>query len=394
MNDDATADGLYSPPPPLAGGPAVIGETIAGRWSVSGIRRGGQAWVLTADDVARGERRAIKVPLSGALAGDAELAMLFGLEPHPHIVSALDEVMVGDRRGIVFEFLPSTLADLLGRLHADPTATHASPLHGTVADMLQQVCSAMAHLSKRTETAHLDLKPSNVLIDGTGNAKVADFGLSKQIEIRDGRFPSAHGGTWAYAAPEVLRQERCDTRADIYSFGILLYEACTGKLPYPFPLAPDPIRQRAQLLEYHTSQGPRRRCVELYWWGQSHLTQVPVAPPSEAVAIILSSCLQELREKRSQSFSDLAATVQAGFQQTLVRTSPAPLSEPDRQRRELALSRALFRLGRFNEAVNHLNRLLAAPLPLDLFLGARQTALDSLNAAGRRTEADVLKEWT
>jgi serine/threonine protein kinase len=60
----------------------------------------------------------------------------------------------------------------------------------------------MAYLSEAGEFAHLDLKPSNVLIDGASHAKIADFGLSQRVRARDGRYSSAPGGTWAYAAPE------------------------------------------------------------------------------------------------------------------------------------------------------------------------------------------------
>ncbi|WP_181799167.1 protein kinase domain-containing protein [Kitasatospora acidiphila] len=405
MDDELTVDGPCEPPRLLAGAPAAVGEVVAGRWSVSEIRRGGQSWVLMVDDVERGDRRAIKIPRSGSAVGDAELAMLLGLEPHPHVVTALDETSIGGRRGIVLEYTPSTLADLLRQLHGSPSfpssigrhtgalrPTEAAPVPDRLTQVLQGVCAGLVHLSKRTEMAHLDIKPSNVLIDDTGNAKIADFGLALQVRIQGGRFPSARGGTWAYAAPEALRQEPCDTRTDIFSFGVLLYQACTGRLPYPFPLASDPATQRTQLLDYYASDGPRERTQELYYWGQGTLTQVPVPPPGEDISIILSSCLQVLRENRPLSFRHLAPMLDAGLRRPPLHTTAVPLVEADEHRRELALSHALLRLGRFGEAVNHLNRLLTAPLPRELFTEVHRTAVDALTAAGRHLEAAALRE--
>ncbi|MEM1449819.1 MAG: protein kinase [Planctomycetota bacterium] len=80
---------------------------------------------------------------------------------------------------------------------------------------------------------HFDLKPSNVFLKGE-NARVGDYGLSKLLE--GGRMTLSFGrGTPMYMAPEMLRS-RADHRADIYSLGVILYEALTGEVPFP----PDP----------------------------------------------------------------------------------------------------------------------------------------------------------
>lgn len=381
-NTDPTAAGPYEPPLPPTDAPAAIGEVLSGRWAVAEIRRGGQAWVLIVDDLERGGRRAIKTPLSGALVGDDELAMLLGLEPHRHIVTTLGVTDVRGQPGIVFDYAPSTLTDLI-RLRHGPA----------LAGILQQVCAGMAHLSRVVEVAHLDLKPSNVLIDDTGHAKVADFGLAHRVRIqKDGRFSSARGGTWAYAAPEVLRREPCDTRADIFSFGVLLYEAYTGKLPYPFTLASDPVAYQAQLLDYYASPGPKRRTEELYW-GQSKLTQVPVIPPSESISLVISSCLQEFVSERPQTFEMVAEMLARGVQSPPVDSPVLSLPESDRQHRALTLAQVQIRLGRLDEAINQLNRLLATPLPPALFATVRQTTVQALTQAGRHSEAAELLDW-
>jgi serine/threonine protein kinase len=382
FHTDLTAAGPYESPPPLSGTPAAIGEVLSGRWAVVEIRRGGQAWVLIVDDLERGGRRAIKIPLSGALVGDDELEMLLRLEPHRHTVTTLGVIDVRGQPGIVFDYAPSTLTDLI---RLGPGLS--------LAGILQQVCAGMAHLSHIVEVAHLDLKPSNVLIDENGHAKVADFGLAQRVRIQDGRFAGARGGTWAYAAPEVLRREPCDTRADIFSFGVLLYEACTGKLPYPFALAPDPVAQRAQLLDYYASPGPGDRQSELYYWGQSELTQVPVTPPGEGISILLSSCLQQHLSERPQSFTMVAEMLARAVRRPPVEAPETPLPQIDQQRRSLSLAQVLIRLDRLDEAISRLNRLLATSLPPALFETVRQTAVQALTRAGRHAEATELADW-
>ncbi|HEX6470379.1 MAG TPA: serine/threonine-protein kinase [Streptosporangiaceae bacterium] len=390
---DATAHAPSETPEPLPGAPAAIGDVLLGRWSVAAIHRGGQAWVLVVDDAEFGDRRAIKIPISsGTLTGDAELVTLLGLDRHPHVVTALDVTELDGRRGLVLEYAPQTLAGVLGQRRGT-TLSAETPWLIPRAEVLQEICAGMAYLSEHGEFAHLDLKPSNVLIDAAGHAKVADFGLARQVRTRDGRVPAAAGGTWAYAAPEVIRQEPCDSRADIFSFGVLLYEVCTGRLPYPFPLASTPAAQREQLLDYYASKGPEDRTKELYYWDQSVPAQVPIHPRREEISITISSCLQVHMGKRPHSFPVLARMIAADLRIPEVGGDPAPLAEPDRQHRELALAQAMIRLGRFEEAVRRLNRLLAAP-PLPALSGrVLQAAQQALSRAGRPDEAAALEEW-
>jgi len=386
VGSDLTADGPYEAIEPFPGAPAAIGEMLLGRWSVAEIHQGGQAWVLVVDDLERPGRRAIKIPKSGRLTGDAELASVLGLEPHPHVVTALDVIEIGGRHALLLEYAPATLADLLhqhGRL----------PMVQPYAAVLLETCAGMVYLSERVEFAHLDLKPSNVLVDHEGHAKVADFGLGRQVQIRDGRFPSASGGTWAYAAPEVLRLEPCDSRADIFSFGVLLYQACTGRLPYPFALAPTPEEQRKQLLDYYASPGPKRRAEELAHCDQLTPTQVPVAPPTWELGEILSGCLESHMGERHPSFAEIVGHLARELRIPQVRAEPARLPQTDRQRRELALCQALVRLDRFDEAVRRLNLLAATSLPPALSAAALHTAQAALTAAGRQDEAAALEQW-
>ncbi|HVR39565.1 MAG TPA: serine/threonine-protein kinase, partial [Thermoanaerobaculia bacterium] len=94
-------------------------------------------------------------------------------------------------------------------------------------DVILQIASGLHHIH-HLGIIHLDLKPSNILVDDTGKTKIMDFGLaieSRQVLDRQIR------GTLQYMAPEVLRQDRVDSRADLYALGMTLYETVTGALP-------------------------------------------------------------------------------------------------------------------------------------------------------------------
>ncbi|HXG57597.1 MAG TPA: sigma 54-interacting transcriptional regulator [Thermoanaerobaculia bacterium] len=94
-------------------------------------------------------------------------------------------------------------------------------------DVVLQVASALHHIHHKG-IVHLDLKPSNILVDDRGRAKLMDFGLAiESRRVLDRRIR----GTLHYMAPEVLRQDRVDSRADLYALGMTLYETVTGALP-------------------------------------------------------------------------------------------------------------------------------------------------------------------
>jgi Nif-specific regulatory protein len=94
-------------------------------------------------------------------------------------------------------------------------------------DVILQIASALHHIH-HLGIIHMDLKPSNILVDENGKAKIMDFGVaveSHQVLDRQIR------GTLHYMAPEVLRQDRIDSRVDLYALGMTLYETVTGALP-------------------------------------------------------------------------------------------------------------------------------------------------------------------
>ena len=136
---------------------------------------------------------------------------------------------------------------------------------------------------------HRDIKAGNVMVTSKGQAKVLDFGLAKLLDEDAARTSGIHHteltevgvpyGTATYAAPEQARGDRVDSRADIFSTGVLLYEMLTGSWPFrgktavdvrhavlheePAPLAaarPDPVPPRLQqILDRALKKNPRDR---------------------------------------------------------------------------------------------------------------------------------------
>ncbi len=108
-----------------------------------------------------------------------------------------------------------------------------------VVELLAQVCDAVHH-GHTKGVVHRDLKPGNVLVDGQGRPKVIDFGVARTLDV-DPELSTAHTlagrlvGTPAYMSPEQASSgdAEVDTRSDVYSLGVLLFELLTGRLPYP-----------------------------------------------------------------------------------------------------------------------------------------------------------------
>ncbi|XP_072547347.1 proto-oncogene serine/threonine-protein kinase mos [Salminus brasiliensis] len=93
------------------------------------------------------------------------------------------------------------------------------------------VSRALLHLHAHG-VAHLDLKPANVLVSRAGVCKLADFGCSLQLGRDREARASEIGGTYTHRAPELLKGERVTARADIYSFGVTLWQLLTREIPY------------------------------------------------------------------------------------------------------------------------------------------------------------------
>ncbi|MCC5949370.1 MAG: protein kinase, partial [Nitriliruptoraceae bacterium] len=162
-------------------------------------------------------------PVAGArFRGEASAAAKL---THPNAVVVYDIGRDGDDDYIVMEYVAgATLAALL-RLGRIP--------HGVVASIGLQVGRALGMAHGR-RLVHRDIKPANVLVTTDGVVKVADFGIARALGEGSSRLTKAGVvmGTARYLAPEQLRDEAVDARADVYALGLVLHQCLTGTPPF------------------------------------------------------------------------------------------------------------------------------------------------------------------
>ena len=145
---------------------------------------------------------------------------------HPAIVQVYDVLAEGDVDSIVMEAVEGT--DLRTLIGGRPL-----PLEAAVV-IARDVADGLAE-AHRQGIVHRDLKSENVLVTPAGRAKITDFGIAKRLlagKTEDSLTAIGHVmGTYRAMSPEQARGEEVDHRSDLFSFGILLYEMLTGKIP-------------------------------------------------------------------------------------------------------------------------------------------------------------------
>lgn len=209
----------------------MIGELLERRYRVDAtIARGGMSTVYRGLDTRLDRPVAIKV-MDPQFAADPAFVSRFEFEArsvarlkHPALVAVYDQGHDGDRAFLVMELVEGgTLRELLRE--RGPMPPHAvAAVAGPVIDAL-----AVAH---RAGLVHRDVKPENILIADSGEVKIADFGLVRAAAAANTTSNSVILGTAAYLSPEQVTTGISDTRSDVYSTGILLFELLTGRTPF------------------------------------------------------------------------------------------------------------------------------------------------------------------
>ncbi|MFC1563622.1 protein kinase [candidate division KSB1 bacterium] len=100
-----------------------------------------------------------------------------------------------------------------------------------VTDIAKQICEGLQEAHK-ADITHRDIKPENILIDNSGRVKLLDFGLAQMKGVTRLTMESSTVGTAKYMSPEQYKAEDIDHRTDIWSFGVVLFEMLTGKIPF------------------------------------------------------------------------------------------------------------------------------------------------------------------
>jgi serine/threonine-protein kinase len=210
----------------------LVGRLLESRYAVEAfIAHGGMASVYLATDTRLDRRVAVKV-LHAHLSDDDETVARFEREAraaarlsHPDVVAVYDQGTEGGRAYLVMEYVPG--ANLRQIIRSRGRLSPAEALA-----VMDHVLAALA-AAHRAGLVHRDVKPENVLVTADGRVKVADFGLARAIT---GTTVTTSGsvllGTAAYVAPEQFEYGTADTRSDVYSAGVMLFELLTGTPPY------------------------------------------------------------------------------------------------------------------------------------------------------------------
>jgi hypothetical protein len=246
-------------PPARAPGddqPWLPGETVLGRHRVEALLGEGSAGeAYRATDLDGGGpvvlKRTRRLDAAGVRVLLAEAQAVSGLG-HPRIVRLLGQGRHQGEPVLVLEHLAG--GSLAMRLADGPL-----PAREAVAialDLLDALEAAHAH-----GLVHRDVKPSNVLLDGAGRAKLGDFGAA--APAADDLGPALQAGSLRYLAPEQALGRSADHRADLYAAAVVLQEMLTGRHPVPADLSAGEARRRiaAGLLEPPEGVPPRLAAV-------------------------------------------------------------------------------------------------------------------------------------
>src|SRR6185369_9959070 len=165
----------------------------------------------------------------GMFLDEARLAARFS---HPNVVQTNEVGQEGDRYFIAMEYLEgqplNRVIHRLGRATGVPLGMHVK--------VMLEVCAGLHHAHELADydgtplsVVHRDFTPHNIFLTYDGLVKVVDFGIAKAMNSSSETRTGVLKGKVAYMAPEQARGERVDRRADIFSVGVMLWEAATGK---------------------------------------------------------------------------------------------------------------------------------------------------------------------
>jgi predicted ATPase len=260
------------------------GTQFAGRYDIiEELGSGGMGKVYRVEDTKIQEEIALKL-IKPEISVDQKTIERFRNElkiarkiAHRHVCRMFD---LGEDNGthfITMEYVPGedlkNLIRRVGRLDTD-----------TVIKIGKQICSGLSE-AHRLGVVHRDLKPSNIMIDREGNARIMDFGIARSLRTEGITGSGIMIGTPEYMSPEQAEAKEIDSRSDIYSLGVLLFEMVTGAVPFMGDSA------LSVALKHKTETPPDPR-------------ELNAKAPDELCGVILK-CLEKEKERRYQGVEEL-----------------------------------------------------------------------------------------
>ena len=361
-----------------------IGDRIQDRWQIYKILEGGMGIVYIVYDHEWHEAFAAKTFQERLFASQQvrdrfiqEAHTWINLDIHQYIVRACFVEVIGGRPFIFLEYV--TGGDL-SRWIGTPRLTLERALRFAV-----QFCYGMEYALSKGVKAHRDIKPANVLLTEDGTLKITDFGLAKVFDepswpgeadegaTREGSRPfgwlrrrkktavpeaekpvegmrlrlthtGMGAGTVEYMAPEQFEDvKRVDVRADVYSFGVMLYEMVSGQLPF----GERPKVSQRELERRHRTQSP-----------PSLRGQLP--KEAERLEAVVQRCLRKKAGERYEDFGVLRRELVALYEGFTGKSAPVPVvGKPLNAIGWSNKGVSLGRLGRPDEALACYDRALA-----------------------------------
>jgi eukaryotic-like serine/threonine-protein kinase len=293
-------------------GDSLIGTTLAGKYRIDArLNEGGMGTVYRGCHVLMDKTVAVKV-LRPSLAADEKIVARFSREAraasritHPNALSVTD--FGEDESGHVFLVMEYLSGKTLKQLIRDEGPL---PLQRVV-DITRQIADAL-HAAHSQGVVHRDLKSDNIMLLDTmtgDHAKVLDFGIAK-INEPDGvsdtnlTAPNLVIGTPQYMSPEQCAQDaEIDSRSDIYSLGVILYEMLVGHVPFGGD-SPTMV-----MMKHLQEPVP------------SVLDERDDVPP--AVARVVARAMAKVRDNRYQNAAELIEDLVIAAGMTITRTPPA-----------------------------------------------------------------------
>ncbi len=268
---------------------------------------------------------------------------------HPHIVKALWIQRIDDALYVAAEYIAP---DEFGRNNLTHFLETMYKAPATILRWMAQVCYGLVHAQAKGMRAHRDLKPDNIMIDITGNARVTDFGLASQREELSLSDYAPHStsvspqititgsalGTLPYMAPEQFRDARSvDHRADIYALGIILYQLVSaGQYPYEVPSQVEDVFMAYERIHF---TGAYRRI-------------------SSPFADIIDRCLCKDPAHRYQSYADFLFAIGSAAATQSFSLPPKPHAYDESIEELYMHAQSFSALGQPEKALDAINRYL------------------------------------